>query len=414
MINKAVILLAGYEKKLAPLTDEMHQSMFNLGNQTILEDMLEKLQNLHIHNVVLIVGHKAELITQKIGARFGRISIKYVHNTEYLKTNVSYSLWLAKEYLNEDIVLIDGDMIFEEDLLSEIIESPAPDLMAIDYAHFSPEVNHVLARIINDRIVNIGKKIAAKKDNTFARFLGISKFCSKSMELIIDNISKFIESGHKDLFYEDAIDPLLDTLEVTAFNSRRYNWFEIDEADEFEKAKKIFGDTNYLRMKAMQFGADDVFIILPSEIIFDDRALLQCFNCKNFGKKHTCPPFIMDVDYQEMFMKYKKGLLVIVKFDSSVDFDTARFKSTNKLHQIMLKLEKEAFSQDNHFTISFIGGSCKLCPEGCDTKCRHPELSRMPVEATGVDVIETLKKFGLELKFPATDVLYRVGLLMIG
>ena len=380
-----------------------------------MEKSLSHLSNCGIEKVVLIVGHKYEVIKEKIGDKYKNIDIKYIINEKYQSTNVLYSLFLAKEETNEPFLLMDGDMIVEEDFIAEMIKYPQENVMAVDFSDQNKE-NIVVAKILNNsKIVEIGKHIKKLDDENFARFLGISKFSKDFANKLLTQIQIFINENKLKTIYEDAINELLKTETVNIFNSRKYNWFEIDTITEFEKAKKIFGDTENLKAKAFEFGADDAYIILPQELVFDDRVILQCFNCKNFGVKHTCPPHIMDVDFEKMIKKYKKGLLVLVKFDSSIDFAKARLESTNKLHKILLQLEKVAFSQDNHFTTSFIGGSCKLCPNGCaEGSCRNTAMSRIPLESTGVDVVETLKKFGIELKFPAKDLIYRVGLLLIG
>lgn len=414
MVKKAIVLVAGYEPGLAPYSDEKHQCMFNLGAKTVLESLLEKLSRNGLEEVVLVVGHKSDIIKNKISDKYDNIEIKYIENKNYLTTGVLYSLYLAREELNEDFLLIDGDMITEEDFISDLIKDKRENLMAVDFSNTVKE-NIVVAKVINNKINEIGKHIKKLDDNNFARFLGISKFSKDFGIKLKQQIEELVAQNGKRRIYEEAVNNLLSEENVEIFNSRKYNWFEIDTIVEFEKAKKIYGDTENLKQKAFEFGADDAYIVLPSELIFDDRAILQCFNCKNFGVKKTCPPFIINLDYEKMFNKYKKGLFVLVKFDSSIDFAKARVESTNTLHKILLRLEKEAFTQDNHFTTSFIGGSCKLCPQGCaEGQCRNPGLSRIPLESTGVDVVETLKKFGLELKFPATDTIYRVGLLLIG
>lgn len=413
-VNKAIILVAGYEKKLSPFTDNMHQCMFKVGEYTVLEKLLKNLSACGIKKAVLVVGHCADVIKNKINSNYSGIEIKYVENKDYAKTNTLYSLYLSREEMNEPFLLIDGDMITESDFIQSIIDDENENVMALDFS--AQDKNPiVIAKVLNNRITQIGKNIPKLDDENFARFLGISKYGREFANKFQTQLVIYAESDKLDSLYEDAINELLETEDVRVFNSRKYNWFEIDTITEFEKAKKIYGDTENLKQKAYDFGADEAYIMLPTELIFDDRAILQCFNCKNFGVKKTCPPFVMKVDYEGMFKKYKKGLFVLVKFDSSLDFAKARLESTNKLHKILLKLEKEAFTQDNHFTISFIGGSCKLCPQGCaEGSCRNPGMSRIPLESTGVDVVETLKKFGVELKFPATDCIYRVGLLLIG
>lgn len=414
MVKKAIILVAGYEEKLSPYTDLMHQCMFKVGSKTVLEKLLSNLNVCGLEEAVLVVGHKADVIKEKIGNKFENLKIKYVENENYASTNVIYSLFLAKDEINQDFLLIDGDMITELDFVSALVNDENENVMAVDFSNQNKE-NIVVAKILNNKITEIGKHVKKLDDENFARFLGLSKFSADFGNKLKNVITHFVENNEVKNIYEDAINELLEEEKVTVFNSRKYNWFEIDTLSEFEKAKKIFDDTENLKQKAFEIGADDVYIVLPQELIFDDRAILQCYNCKNFGKKQTCPPHKINVNFEEMIKKYKKGLFVLVKFDSSLDFAKAREQSTNKLHHILLKLEKEAFSQDNHFTTSFIGGSCKLCPNGCaEDGCRNPAMSRIPLESTGVDVVETLKKYGLELNFPATDTIYRAGLLLIG
>lgn len=413
MIKKAVVLVAGKEEKLRPLTDEIHQCLFNLGDDTVIEDMLNKLENYGVEEVVLVVGHKADLIKHKIGIRYNDLIIHYVENINYYKTGVSHSLWLAKKHLNEPFLLIDGDIICEDELLEKIIHSSAADIIAVDKINENGK-NKVIAKVSKNKIVKIGKDIVINKDADFYNSIGINKFSLKASELLFNELDKFNKDNQLNKIYEDAIDLILEQVDFIPFNVKGLNWFEIDELNEFDKAQKLFGDTHNLKQKAYDYGADKVFDILPSDLIFDERTFFQCFNCKNYGNKRTCPPFENKLDYKKLIMKYKKGLLVLVKFDSSIDFQKARNDSTNKLHKILLRLEKDAFNQDNHYTTSFIGGSCKLCPNGCAEKCRNPQISRMPLEALGVDVVETMKKYGVVLQFPATDTIYRVGLLVVG
>lgn len=412
-VKKAVILLAGREKKLAPLTDEIHQCLFNLGDLCVIEDMLLKLHRQGIEEAVLVVGHKSELIKNKIGIRYNNVVIRYVENKDFETTGVAHSLWLAKGHLQDNFLLLDGDIICEEELLETILDTEAEDIIAIDEYKDGAE-NRVSVKIVKDKVVKIGKDLLVNKDATFAHAIGITKFSAKTASLLIKELDKYNKNKELNKIYEDALNQILDKVDFYPLDVKGQNWFEIDELNEFDKAQKLFGDAHNLKQKAFEYGADKVFNILPTDLIFDDRAIYQCMNCKNYGHKRTCPPFVSRFDYQKMILKYKKGLMVLVKFDSSVDFERARMDSTNKLHRILLKLEKDGFNQDNHFTTSFIGGSCKLCKEGCADVCRNPQHSRIPLESTGVDVVETMKKFGIELKFPATDTIYRVGLLVVG
>lgn len=148
--------------------------------------------------------------------------------------------------------------------------------------------------------------------------------------------------------------------------------------------------------------------IKPKNIVFDDKAHLKCFHCLHYGKKATCPPHIPDIDYKKLIRSYKKAFLVCIKYDFKNEKEFSEQRKDTTLLNSLLKLEKVAFNKGHHFTISFTGGSCKLCKE-CSFPCRHPEKSRIPMEAIGIDVVKTTKEL---IKFPVKDYFYRIGLFL--
>lgn len=148
--------------------------------------------------------------------------------------------------------------------------------------------------------------------------------------------------------------------------------------------------------------------------VFEERIKQKCFHCKNYGVKWTCPPRLPDVKYPIMFSEYNNAATVIYKMRvNEASFEEIRTKSTNIVHKALLYLEKVLYNHNNTLAQSFIGGSCKLCKNGCNKdKCANPYLSRTPWEATGCNVVETLRRNGVEVSFPITDYLCRYGLIL--
>ncbi|NFH90634.1 DUF2284 domain-containing protein [Clostridium botulinum] len=151
------------------------------------------------------------------------------------------------------------------------------------------------------------------------------------------------------------------------------------------------------------------------DIKLEERVSMKCFQCNKYNKSWTCPPKIPNIRYEKMFKEYENAVLVYCKisFDDLEDFEYIRRKSTNLLHKTLLKLEAELYKKNFPLATSFIGGSCKLCKDGCaKEECRLPQQARIPLEATGVNVLQLFKKStGIEIIFPPQKVLFRVGLL---
>ena len=60
------------------------------------------------------------------------INISYVDNKYFIETNNIYSLWCAKEYLADDIILIEGDVLFDRNILSALVDNIPSNTAVID------------------------------------------------------------------------------------------------------------------------------------------------------------------------------------------------------------------------------------------------------------------------------------------
>jgi predicted metal-binding protein len=171
----------------------------------------------------------------------------------------------------------------------------------------------------------------------------------------------------------------------------------------------------YLREKLLEF--DDrlkIYKIDFQSIIFEERVSLNCFYCSKYNIKWTCPPRIPNIDYKKIISEYSNINIISIDIPiTDTNFEDVRTESTNKLHRALLMLEKELWNNNNSLAVSFIGGSCKLCKNGCgENKCNQPGLARIPIEATGINVVESLKSIGIDVIFPIKDKLSRYGMLL--
>jgi predicted metal-binding protein len=150
------------------------------------------------------------------------------------------------------------------------------------------------------------------------------------------------------------------------------------------------------------------------ELIFDLRVIQACMACKHYGKSGSCQPYIGSFEYYKKLLKrYDYGKVFIEKFiiDDPAKWKEIGRQSSLELHKILLKERQELFNKGYYFSIFFGGGSCKWCTE-CSIPCKQPEFRAIPIEATGIDVVKTLNKMGLFIKFPIKKSFYRVGLLL--
>ena len=151
-----------------------------------------------------------------------------------------------------------------------------------------------------------------------------------------------------------------------------------------------------------------------AKCIFEERIHLKCLYCEKYGNNWRCPPRIPNLDYKKIISEFDNIAIIYNYYTiTQTNKDTVRYDSTNHLHKALLSLEKILFDNGNPTALSFIGGSCKLCKNGCDeTHCNNPATSRIPVEAIGINVIKTAQAYGIEVKWPVVDTMLRLGMLM--
>jgi predicted metal-binding protein len=151
-----------------------------------------------------------------------------------------------------------------------------------------------------------------------------------------------------------------------------------------------------------------------TELIFDIKVCEACKSCKRYGLTGCCPPNIGTFEYYKKLLKrYAYGKVFVEKFmvDSPSKTQEIGRLSSLELHKVLLKERQKLLNRGHYFNVILGGGSCKWCKE-CFIPCKLPQFRAIPIEATGMNVVETLKKMGMNIKFPVKSKFYRVGLLL--
>lgn len=190
-----------------------------IGNQTILDCQLDSLLHNGIRDVVLVVGHEARKIRDKVSTDYPRINSIFVYNPLYAATNSAYSLWLASKHFGREFILLNSDVLIIEKIISLLINSKKDNLLAID---FKQNLDEEAVKVsVNDEIVfKIGKNI----ETYCGEFMGISKFSGDYIDLLKRTLQEFAIKKQEDCFYVDAINDTLDfrrnlfSLDVSSFN----------------------------------------------------------------------------------------------------------------------------------------------------------------------------------------------------
>ena len=120
---KAVILAAGVASRLRPLTNNTPKCLLKVGSKNILELTIENLVANKIFDIVIVTGYLENQIRDFVNIRFPELNITFCYNEFYESTNNIYSLWLARNALHaDDMLLMDSDIVFDKRIIAKLMQ----------------------------------------------------------------------------------------------------------------------------------------------------------------------------------------------------------------------------------------------------------------------------------------------------
>ena len=245
----AIILAAGMGKRLKGLTNDKTKCMITVNEVTLIERMLNQLDNLMLDKIIIVVGYKAEKLKKFIFTLNINTKIEFVLNDVYDKTNNIYSLFLAKDYLQDsDCLILESDLIFDNGILEDIIDDENPNLAVV--AHYENWMDGTVVTIDeNDNIVNFLSKNQFSFENIdkYYKTVNIYKFSKEfSKNFYIPFLGAYIKALGLNEYYEQVLKVISNFQESNLKVKKLVDekWYEIDDIQDLNIAESIFAPYN--------------------------------------------------------------------------------------------------------------------------------------------------------------------------
>lgn len=233
---KAIILVAGVARRLAPLTDHTQKALLPVGGRGLLDRMLDGLAACGVEESVLVVGHCQDQVRRVAGSARGAMRISYVENPDYQKGSI-LSLWYARETLRSDSTLVmDADVLFPERFLTRLIAAPAPSALLLDRG-FQDTGEEVKLYAVGDRVIALGKKFVPEAWDVIGEGVGFFKCSATHAPEYIRLLEESIQETGGANEYEDALHRLLARVPVGWVDVTGLPWTEMDFAEDLRRAE---------------------------------------------------------------------------------------------------------------------------------------------------------------------------------
>jgi len=235
-----IILCAGRGGRLRPLTDDRPKCLLAFGGSTILERCLDNLRAVGVGDIILVTGYRSELIERLVDER-GYAGVSFVRNPDFARTNTAVSLNLALKRVDADVLVVNGDVLFDRSILADLLARSDSLDAAVD-AEISLDGEEVKVAARNGRIEKIGKHLDPRESAGEA--IGLYKI---KRDVILDLIRVYDaleERNEFHHFFETGFDDLQNggRARAAAFGlalTAGRPWIEIDTLEDFRNAERL-------------------------------------------------------------------------------------------------------------------------------------------------------------------------------
>lgn len=327
---KAVIFNSGLGKRMGEFTRHNHKSQAVLSNgETIYERQIRLLSECGITDFLVTVGpFKEQLMSVAEKPQYSHLSFTFVENPVYDKTNYIYSMYLARDCIDDDVILMHGDLVFNKSLLQKALSCREANLAMVNRDKPLPDKDFK-ARVIDGCIREVSVNIFDEDCYAFQAMYKLDKLTVKKW---LDRVCLFIENGNDQVYAENALNEISADMGIREFS---YAEDFVDEVDNLDDLARVSATVR-------QFDFDDQPVFAGDDAIENIAAVLA----ENNAKK----PMIVCDFYQHLSIK---------DYLESLDYDFVLFSSfsPNPTYEQVVDGVRLFKEQGCDFIISVGGGS---------------------------------------------------------
>lgn len=261
---KALILNSGLGHRMGVLTSEHPKCMTEISaNDTILSRQLRLIAAEGITEVVMTTGYFDEILVNSCKALNLPLHYTFVNNPMYADTNYIYSIYCARDYLDDDILLMHGDLVFEASVLEDLL-SFEHSCMKVSSTIALPEKDFK-AVLHNGKVEKVGVEFFTDAMEAQALY----KLKKADWKIWLDKICEFCESDNRKCYAENAFNQVSDACSIYALDVKDRLCSEIDTPEDLaivsNRLKEIEGRTVYMCFSTDMIHSGHIAIIRKAE-----------------------------------------------------------------------------------------------------------------------------------------------------
>lgn len=238
-ITRAIILSAGQGSRLLPLTADMPKCLIPLSGRSLIAWQVEALFANGVTEIHVVTGFQTDLVERELEqlARPGLV-LKVHFNPFYKVADNLGSCWIAREAMDGDFLILNGDTLVSGPLVARVQQGGAyPICITVDV---KPDYDSDDMKVEREgeRLIHIGKTLSAAQSN--AESIGFLAFRGEGGALFRSAVEAAMRTpAGVENWYLKVIDQLAPTGDVGTVSIEGMEWGEVDFLNDVDVAEKL-------------------------------------------------------------------------------------------------------------------------------------------------------------------------------
>ena len=243
--DTSIILAAGRGQRLKELSLQQPKPMTVVNDRAIIDNLLEHLIAKGMARIVVVIGYMAEKLKSHIQDRFARsVDIVFVENDIFDETNNIYSLWLAREYMDDGFFLFEADVFCRRHITDALLDNEEKNVMLID-AYREPMNGTVVTLNPDSSVGAIILKKEQGENFDYSQTFKTLNFYKIGADFVDGffkrRLDAYIEGHDVHSFYEQIFKEAVEAgTRFLGLKTIDNQWWEIDLLEDLQIAREMF------------------------------------------------------------------------------------------------------------------------------------------------------------------------------
>lgn len=267
---KAIIFNSGIGNRMGILTQNSPKCMVKLYNgETVFERQIRILSDCGIKDFIITTGPFKEQLEQ-IANKYKELNFKFADNPEYRTTNYIVSMNYAYDFIDDDMLLLHGDLVFNKNLVLKVLNNKNESVCLFNEKKELPEKDFK-GRFKDNILKEVSVNIFGSDCYAFQPLYKLSK---NDIALWKNKVKEFVDKGIVNVYAENSLNEITDQVSICGMS---YKDDYIDEIDNEQDYIRVSNEIKYFDYQEQIIeNTDDYISVLSKYINKNENIFIVC------------------------------------------------------------------------------------------------------------------------------------------